>query len=69
MSVKTPPRRGPATEAIPYLLKSAMVGVSNNQNSTTYMAPINPVYIGLLTKGTEYATICEQLEARSQYNA
>jgi hypothetical protein len=39
LSVKAPPRRGPATLAIPYI------------------APINPVYIGRLTRGTEYATI------------
>jgi len=37
--VKTPPRSGPATEAIPY------------------MAPMKPEYMGLFTKGTEYATI------------
>ncbi len=56
LSVKTPPRRGPATEAIPYTVESAMQ-LPNIQVWNDILAPINPVYIGRFTSGTLYATI------------
>lgn len=51
-------RPGNGSNTIPW---EVSYGEHSRVDLTTYMAPINPVYMGRFCNGTEYATICNRI--------